>query len=297
MRDYNHGCRMSFTNNHWKGVLWNPLKKTTKGLSASAQICMIVVLFSSLINVAFAKDPIPINFAFSNSDPPTSYLDQQGQLKGILPELVLLAFDSLPDYNLTMKAFPWRRAKANVKENQMDGLITYPSEPLAQHMRFTDKAIYQIDYGYIIYSANSIHASTLDMVKSEKGLKDLVLISDSSPGFKSWEEVNLPSSVFRRIYAKNIKIAFHLLFLRNAGDYLIRNPEEAVSIAKELGYQDLICFRKIELPSLNVIPFHIGIRKSHPKSETLVTSLNALLQSDDFQQKSKQLILTYQKVK
>ncbi|WP_250655395.1 hypothetical protein [Alkalimarinus coralli] len=288
---------MSSTNNSWKGILWNPPRKTKKGLSANTQICVVLILLSSLINVAFAKDPVPINFAFSNSDPPTSYLDQQGQLKGILPELVLLAFDSLPDYNLTMKAFPWRRAKANVKENQMDGLITYPSEPLTQHMRFTDQAIYLIDYGYIIYSKNSTHASTLDSIKTEKGLKDLVLISDSSPGFKSWEEVNLPPNVFRRIYAKNIKIAFHLLFLRNAGDYLIRNPEEAISIAKELGYQDLIRIRKIELPSLNVIPFHIGIRKSHLESEKLIVSLNQLLQSDDFQQKSKQLILTYQKVK
>ena len=288
---------ISTKNSKKKDTLWRSCTLPIKRRSISVKVCLYLSLATSLVNITSAEEQVSVKFAFSNSDRPTSYVNEQNQVEGILPDLVALAFDNLPDYQLTMKAYPWRRAKANVIGGQMDGLITYPSESLITHINFTDKAIYLIDYGYVVYSIDNIHASKLNSIQNVTGLKDLVLISDSSPGFNSWDEENLPSNIYRRIYAKNIKIAFHLLFKRKAGDYLIRNPEESISIAKALGYQDQIRFRKIDLPSHNIIPFHIGIRKSHRNSETLITSLNQLLESEAFQLKSNKLIKRYQRVK
>lgn len=251
----------------------------------------LIILISGSV---FSAEKTIVAFAFSDGDPPTSYADKDGNAVGLLPDLVALAFEQIPQYEATLNAYPWLRAKFRVENGQSDGLFTYPGKSVSEYASFTDNPAYVIDYNYIFYAADNERADALEAAVSSEDLTTFTMITDSNPDNVSWEEANLPNDRFKRVYVEDVEAGFHLLVRRHDGDFLVRNPEEAMFLAKKLGYANKINFHRILFLTENNLPFHFGVRLSHPEYDAILTELNRVMESAEFQQKAKEIIEGYQ---
>lgn len=251
----------------------------------------LIILISGSV---FSADKTIVAFAFSDGDPPTSYADKGGNAVGLLPDLVALAFEQIPQYEATLSAYPWLRAKFRVENGQSDGLFTYPGKSVSEYASFTDNPAYVIDYNYIFYASDNERLEALEAAVTSEELTAFTLITDSNPDNVSWEESNLPNNKFKRVYVEDVEVAMHMLVRRHDGDFLVRNPEEAMFLAKKLGYSNKIKFHRILFPSENNLPFHFGIRLSHPEHDEIMAELNRVVATDQFQQKAKEIIAGYQ---
>lgn len=264
----------------------------TFGISYLSHLIFFLLLL--IPGASISAEHMVISFAFSDIDPPTSYMDEEGNAVGLLPELVDLAFELIPDFEVSLNAYPWTRAKLRVELGQNDGLFTYPGKSVSEYAGFTDMPAYILDYNYIFYPVDHEDVEKLSAAETVRDLKPFVLITTSRPDNLSWEENNLPNDEFQRVFVNNIETAFNLLLVRREGDFLVRNPEEGMYLAREMGYEDKLLFRRIQFPSENSIPFHFGIRRSHPQYDRIMSELNRVVESKEFQDKAEALISSYQ---
>ena len=227
------------------------------------------------ISSSALADSSPIQFVFSEGDPPTSYATKENENlpKGLLPEITDAAFNLLAGYEIELQAMPWKRAKLSVINDYVDGIFTYPSDTLKEHILFTNQPAYISDFGYIIFNKENFSAHS---IKTINDLTPFTLLTESSRENKSWEEENIPAEV-KRVYVNKTDHLFHLIFLRNQQGFFVRNLEEAQYIANKLGYSHKLGYKKMEFKSNNSIPFHFGIRRSHPQAKEIIRQLDDLL--------------------
>lgn len=245
-----------------------------------------------------------INLAFSEGDPPTSYSNvassyasQSSQALGILPELaaLLFKFGGLRQYPITLKAYPWKRAKSFVKAGAADGLVTVPTGNNKTFMLFTEHPLYISDYGYIIYHKNNKNFQVIAKAASGEDLKRLTVVSDATAKqfSSSWEGKHLPPNI-RKFFVNDANKLFHRVFNRKDGDFFIRNLEEARYISKKLGYSDVLAFKKVDFFSTNAILFHLGIRQDHKNAEMIIKIADDILRTPGYQKKAQEKISSYQ---
>lgn len=251
-----------------------------------------IVCFFLVSNV-LADEPTTVSIAFSESDPPTSFSSQSQTPQGILPELAQAVFALVDDYKIEAKSYPWARAKLLAEKGLVDGLLTYPSKSRQTFMIFTETPTYTMDYGYIIFSRTNKHAKALSKIEQYEMLKQFVLVTEGPETVDSWEEENFPKSSIRRIYKQHITQMFHEVFLRNSGDFFIRNLEEAKFVAAQLGYTKQFAAKKVKFKTDNLIPFHLGIRKSHPRAQPLIAQIEEVQGSAQFKEKYAEILSKY----
>lgn len=263
-------------------------------------VCLLVLAcFCGLATPAQAEDktnitPLTLNFAFSNGDPPTSWANDNITARGLLPELASSVFERIENTHIDALPLPWPRAKLMAEKAQVDGLFTYPSASRQEYLLFSDRPTYVLDYGYIIFNLDNPKADRLARISNYKALSDFTMVTEGPETTDSWEEENLSLSNFPRIYVNQAKQIFHLVLLRNSGDYFIRNLEEAKFIANSLGYGDRLGYAKVEFKTQNVIPFHLGVQKSHPQAEYIIEQINEVQSSPEFKQEALKIIKRYQ---
>ena len=134
-----------------------------------------------------------------------------------------------------------------------------------------------MDYGFLIYHKKNSHRETLENAASFDDLRDLSVIVQTGVG---WEEDNIPKYIKRKV-ASSIDAAIHYLLNRKFGDILIMPPEQAKHIANKFGYSENLKFKQVSFIQNSAIPFHIGIRKKHPKNKQLLLEIEDVLQRED----------------
>jgi len=254
-------------------------------------LCSVFMGFFWLSNSSVA-DNSAIQFVFSEGDPPTSYSTKDNEFtpKGLLPEITEAAFNLLDDYEVSLQAMPWKRAKLSVIHDYVDGIFTYPSDTLKERILFTDQPAYISDFGYIIFNKENFSAHS---IKTINDLTPFTLLTESTKENNSWEEENIPSEV-KRVYVNKTDHLFHLIFLRNQEGFFVRNLEEAQYIAKKLGYSHKLGYKKMTFKSDNSIAFHFGIRRSHPQAKEIIGRLDELLKTPILQNRINALQSKYQ---
>ncbi len=244
--------------------------------------------FVFLFLLSFHAHSEVFTFVVADDEPPYSSISE-GVAVGIIPDIINLVFNYLPSHQLKLEAFPWARAQVEVKLSRADGFFTYPSLSRKDYAIFTSNTAYTEDYGYLIYSLDNINRGVIESAASFEGLKSVKVITKTGA---EWVSDNIPEYIQK---VKTIKsdIMFHLLFLRKQGDFIIMPPEEASYKAKVLGYQDKLAYRQVNFINDALIPFHIGIRKSHPLAKDFISEVDAVLGNDQFLKEVKKIQSSY----
>ena len=240
------------------------------------------------------EKPIVLSIGFSDGDPPTSWANDSVTARGLLPELAAAVFKRINDIHIDAHPYPWPRVKLMAEKGELDSMFTYPSDSRKAFMLFSDEPAYVIDYGYIIFHRENPKAEQLATISDYTQLANFLMVTEGPETDDSWEEENLALDTFPRIYVNKAVQMFHLLFRRQSADYFIRNLEEARYIANTLGYGDKFAYTKVNFATQNVIPFHLGVHKSHPFAEYIIEQINKVQSTPEFKKEAREIIERYQ---
>ena len=222
-----------------------------------------------------------------NEQPLSSGLDNTAI--GLIPDIINLVFNHLPDHEVKLKAYPWARAQLEVERGRADGLLTYPSKKRKGYASFTASTLYKLDFGYLIYDKDNASRHEIESATSFADLKNVKIITQTGA---EWESDNIPEYM-HKVEANEVQTMFHLLMLRKQGDFLIMPPEQATYIAKTSGYQDKIAYRHVDFINDSLIPFHLGVRQSHPLANELISEIDTIVESEGFLQQVNQIVESY----
>jgi Bacterial extracellular solute-binding proteins, family 3 len=279
----------------------NRKNKIERGSNDSAlyRACSVLYLIFAFSLPAQAESqaasaPIQIRIAFSEGDPPTSWATDKVTARGLLPELASAVFKRIDNIHLDSVPLPWPRAQRMAEKAQVDGLFTYPTKSRQENLLFSDKPTYVMDFNYVIFNVENPKTTKLANISSYEELSDYILATEGPQRSDSWKEENLPFDDFPRLHVNKAEQMFHLVLLRNSADYLIRNLEEAKYIANNLGYGEKLGYVKVRFKTQNVIPFHLGVQKSHPQAGYIIEQINEVQSSPEFKQEALKIIKQYQ---
>lgn len=230
-----------------------------------------------------------LKIVFSDSNPPFSYPSPSNEVAGLIPDLVELVMNNVDNKSFNFYMYPWKRAQILLKNADMDIFCTYPSESRKEYALFTESPLLYLEYNYIIFSKNNKKIEQLLAIKDLDDLDNFTFLSHSST---DWEEQNIPKSV-TRVYVNKHDQLLHLLFKREAGDFIIMNLEEATYLAEIYGYKDLLMYTHVDFIPDSIIPFHLGVRKSHYNAVSIIEEMNDILLNEQFVQERAIIIDRY----
>lgn len=229
-----------------------------------------------------------LKFAFAANEPPIS-TQAGGIASGLIPELAELVAGLTPELHYQGIVLPWARAQYSVETGKLDALLTYPSDSRQAYALFTATPAYHLDFGYLIFHKDHPRRAQLEAAKSFADLASFIFVAQQGAEF---EEQNVPASI-TRLYANQLDGVMHLLLKRRDGDFAIMQPEQAVYLAKGFGYAHDLAMQPVDFIPDAKIPFHVGIRRSHPQAAVLIERIEQTLHSHAFQREREALIQRY----
>lgn len=225
-----------------------------------------------------------INVVLSSESPPTSY-ELDGEAAGIFAEYLRLVFSKLPQYRVKFHSIPWKRAQIEMQNNNMDVFFTCPTEERKTYAVFTKNNLYSWDYGNIVFNKNNPKKDLILKAKSFTDLRDLLFLSQEGVG---WENENIPEYIKRR-FVNKIDTMLQLLLGRSTGDFIVMGQDQANYFAQKNGHLENLQMKKVSFIKNSVVKFHIGVRKSFNEHKKLISEIEKILETQDFQ-KQKALI-------
>ncbi|RRJ83840.1 hypothetical protein D0544_01605 [Aestuariirhabdus litorea] len=230
-----------------------------------------------------------LRFVGASKGHPISYLDDQQQVRGLLPELLYTLIEQVPEVNYQLSLHPWARAQALVKQGAADALCTYPSDERKEFAVFCRHPLFIWSYGYLVYRRQGPEAERLEAATSFEDLASLRMAAERG---SSWETDNIPAFI-NRVYATSQETALHLILLRKTADFCVMNAIQASHYARKHGYQESMAIRPVEFIPNSKIPFHIGVKKDYPNLPTLLDRLDNAIMSPAYQE-HREAIMTAQ---
>ncbi len=243
------------------------------------------ILFVSL---SFNVQAEQFTFAVADDEPPFSSKSGNEAI-GIIPDIIKLVFSHLPAHQVEIKPYPWTRAQHEVERGNADGLLTYPSTKRKKYASFTTGTVFELDFGYLVYDRNNPRRQIIESATSFQDLKDFKIITQAGA---EWESDNIPEYM-QKIEANQLQTMLHLLVVRKEGDFFIMHPELAIYLAKNSGYEQNINYRAVDFINDSLIPLHIGIRRSHPDVNEVISEIDAALSSEKFRKQFDDMLESY----
>ncbi len=159
---------------------------------------------------------------------PFSYLDNNGQAKGLYIDIVREIFEKHLDIAVNYKQLPWKRAQYYVADGQADLLITVETEDRLQYAIPSEFPVLQLFLQVYTYK-NHPQIKQITKISSAKDIYDLGLTAVTNLG-NGWHEKNIDSLGVKTLYVNNEENAFNVLAEKradltiepvHAGSYLI----------------------------------------------------------------------------
>lgn len=237
---------------------------------------------------AVAVETATIRVALSEAMPPISYT-RQGEANGMFREILEALFEVLPAYRAEFRAYPWARAQWLVQHDQMDLLLTFPSQDRKQYAEFSKQPVFTLDYGNLVYRADNSRSNQIIAANSFEDLRGLVFISQD---MVAWEKENVPQFI-QRYSVHNPSAIMHMAYERRTGDFFIMPAEQAIYYANMLGYRAQLAMRKVRFIPNSQVPFHLGVRKTLQGGSQLLSALEAAMQQPGFRAKRRAIEQKY----
>ncbi|WP_342120431.1 substrate-binding periplasmic protein [Pseudoduganella sp. OTU4001] len=230
-----------------------------------------------------------VRVAFSNTLAPVSFVEN-GQVTGMLKEIIAALFSMVPEYQPEFHAYPWVRAQRMVEIGEMDMFVTFPSASRRSYAQFSPHPIYSREYGNLVFDRDNPNAARIAAARSFEDLKALVFVSQEAV---AWEDENVPAYI-KRYPVNGPPALMHMIFQRKQGDFFIMPEEQAVYFAHQFGYEHRLSMKKVGFIPNSLVAFHVGVRKSHPERQKLLAALDAAAQRPEFQARKRAIERKYQ---
>ncbi len=69
--------------------------------------------------------------------------------------------------------------------------------------------------------------------------------------------------------------------------------EQVIHIAKKLGYKHRLAYRHVDFINESMLPFHLGIRKTHPLANDLIAKVDEVVVGETFLKKVDDIVSRY----
>lgn len=244
-------------------------------------ITMMILSFSSTLTAQ-----IPLKVGLSEDSPPFSFPDEKQEPKGIFPAVLSLVDKYLENFSFTLDVLPWSRAQLYVKDGDLDGFLTYPSESRRSYAVFTSKPLFTEDIGYLFYHKENPQKKILTAARSFDDLKNLIVVTTKG---SLWESDNIPNFL-KRVEVINNQIRLNRLIIRREGDFTILGPEEVAMLTTGTTMEKEIAFVKVNFIPNSKVPFHLGIRASHPQAQTFIKAVDDLWLQPSFKKELEEVL-------
>ncbi len=249
---------------------------------------LLAVLWLALVNTVGAATADDWRFGFAEDEAPVSDTGPRGA-GGIIPDLAIELFNRLPGEALLMDAGPWIRMQRWVETGQLDGFITYPSDERQRYAVFSQTPVFNIDFGYLVFRHDHLERDRLEAAESFDDLAGLVFIGQQGA---EWERDNIPASL-ETVLVGQLDTMMHLLVRRRSGDFMVMPPEQAIAIARRLGYEGQVVYHPVDFIPNARIPFHVGLRLSHPQSDVVIERIDGVLSSESYREAADRIVEEY----
>ncbi len=195
----------------------------------------------------------PMKLVYYSNYPPFSWLED-GQMKGILIDVLTEAIQNRMNIPVSHEGYPWARAQYMVKTNDADAFATVPTEERRNYTEISSEPVIQITFT-IFLSKNSTMIDELKKVETVSGLADFCHVQYIGSG---WAKQNLKDM---NVYWTPVLEKALLHIAENRFDVFIDTSQVIRFNIKKLGYQDRI----IELPNIiDSNSFNLCIGKDSP---------------------------------
>ena len=205
------------------------------------------------------------NVVFYDSFAPLSFLDDDRKIVGILPDVVNEIMGRRLQVPLSLQGLPWARAQALVQDGSADAFCTLPTPARRVYAFFTENAVI-VEKIQLFYTIDNPRKAEIEAIRTVDQLNGFRQGDYVGNGFAEATFKGLPieltptlDSVFKKIAAGHL-------------DLFVGTDIVAMSIVKKLGLGDTIRSFPVEIGAPT--PFCIGIRKSLPQAEAMVTRAN-----------------------
>lgn len=206
-----------------------------------------------------------VNVVFYDSFAPLSFLDDDHKIVGILPDVVNEIMGRRLQVPVSLQGLPWARAQALVQDGSADAFCTLPTPARRDYAFFTENAVI-VEQTQLFYAIDNPRKAEIEAIQTVDQLKGFRQGDYVGNGFAEATFKGLPieltptlDSVFKKIAAGHL-------------DLFVGTDIVAMSVVKKLGLGDKI--RSFPVAIGAPTPFCVGIRKSLPQAEAMVTRAN-----------------------
>jgi len=214
-----------------------------------------------------------LRFVFDKGAPPYSYASGSGSVAGLFPELVQAVFAALPEYSVSVEAYPWARAQDMVQKGEADGFLTYPSESRKKYAVFNDTPVFIEDIGYLVFVPTNPNAGALRKARTFNDLRSFLFLGSK---FSEWENDNVPAYIKKESIPQD-ESRLQVLIQRKHGDFVIMGRENCNYLLKKLGYSGEVEFAKVNFFPDAQVPFNFGVSQTRGDAAEIVRKLNHVI--------------------
>ncbi|WP_206074741.1 substrate-binding periplasmic protein [Pseudoalteromonas rubra] len=188
--------------------------------------------------------------------PPYSFKTQDGQMTGILVDIVTEVLEKELGLKVVHEGYPWGRAQRMVFNGQADAFVSVPTSARLQYVSASEQPVFVGPINLFTYTTHPDMAALL-RVSDTSALSAFNILDYIGNG---WAEANLPQRAYKRRLLSNISSALQLL-AKKRGDVVVTDRVVAHYFIAKHNLQDVVT----ELPTtLDIVPFSLCISHQSP---------------------------------
>ncbi|HYD82340.1 MAG TPA: transporter substrate-binding domain-containing protein [Paucimonas sp.] len=209
--------------------------------------------------------------AYNDDYAPYSFVED-GAIKGILPDILNALLANMPDLKTESVGLPWRRVQAEVRAGIADALCTFASAERQEFTLFHKVPVVTLQ-PHLFFAADNPVRKTIEAIVRREELMKLRLVDLKG---NNWAEQNLKD--FPSIeYVPGHDNVFKMIMARRGDVHVSLSPIVTKWRIKKLGLPpDQIISKPAPFVAAEV-PFHLLIRKTHPRAAEILKHLDDML--------------------
>ena len=206
-----------------------------------------------------------------NEDYAPYSFSESGRVEGILPEVLEHLLANVPDLKVSRVAYPWRRAQLVVQNEEADAICTFASEERRRYADFHFTPITVLRPA-LFYAETNPRRADIEKISSVEQLKKIMLIDQKG---NQWAEQTLAGYTDVQWVGDHDTI-FRMVLSGRADAHVSLSPIVTRWRLKKLGITQGVVSRPAPYVAAEV-PFHLGIRKTHPRAKTILAAIDRQL--------------------
>ncbi|MCP5269249.1 MAG: transporter substrate-binding domain-containing protein [Zoogloeaceae bacterium] len=217
---------------------------------------------------------------------PYSFVED-GRVKGILPDILEGLLAGFPNLKISREAYPWRRVQQLVQLGDNDAICTFASLDRQTYALFNKIPVVTLR-PTLFFSASNPERAVIEKITTVEQLKAFRLIDQQG---NQWAEQTL-SNYPNVLWASGHDNIFRMVLSGRGDIHVSLSPIVTRWRLKKLGITEGVISRPAPFVAAQV-PFHLGIRKGHPRAADILAALDHQLEKPEQQSMIEKTIARY----